>query len=181
MDSSVDKWSGFFQSLSGVSATLLGISFVAFQFRHQSWAQDKLRHPIAVLSLVELAAPVFFSLMLLFPVPLWSQWGWFPDTPGYVAAGWLVGLGGYSVLVWQAWAYFHDSDRKAFDRWQFRGSIVPVITFGVMLFPFGLEWKAAVSIWMTLSGITEAWMYLGTPERSLTGPTNSSSDATHGS
>lgn len=88
------QWSGYFQTLSGVSATLLGIVFVAFQFDHKKWATDKLRHPIAVLSLVELAAPLFFSLMLLFPGPLWSEWGWFVDTPAFVVAGVLVGLGG---------------------------------------------------------------------------------------
>lgn len=163
-----DAWNGYFQTLAGVSATLLGLAVVAFQLHPENWAKDPLRHPVAVLSLTELAGPLFFSLMVMFPAGHRVFWNWLPDQQGYIVAGWIVGVFGGAVIAWHLVAYLREKERQSFDHWQMGGDIISVYTFGVMLAPVGLEWKAAVAVWMCFSGIVEAWVYFSVPGRSTT-------------
>jgi len=147
-----DEWIPFFQYLAAIAAALLAVAFLAIQVRTDAWRGKPLRAALAVLTLAELAAPVFFGLIFLFPGHPWN------------VAGQVVGASGYVAILWHAGSFRrHRHDATKLDKWQMAGSALPVTTFSLVLWYPDLRWKAAVLVWLIFSGLTEAWFFLRLP------------------
>lgn len=102
-----DEWISLFSALSGVAATLLGLAFVTFQLRSSHWRGQPLKQAVALRTLTELAAPMIFGLIFLFP-----------GHP-YITAGYVVGAAGYAVACWHLLTFArHRQVVERFDWWQ---------------------------------------------------------------
>ena len=146
------EWISFFQYLAAIAAALLAIAFLAFQLRTKMWRRQPLRQAFAITTLAELAAPVFFGLMFLFPDHPWR------------GAGVIVGTAGYLSILWYLiMTVYHWDQTTRFDHAQLATTIVPVTTFSVLFWFPNLRWKAGVLVWMIFSGLCEAWLALEPP------------------
>lgn len=148
-----DEWIGFFQYLSAIAATLLGLAFLTFQVRAEIWRGHPLRQTVAVTTLAELAAPMFFGLIFLFPDHPWTE------------AGFVVGLGGYGVIMWHLVEFIRRyNEADSFDKKQMLGSTIVLATFSCVMWIPSLPWKAGFLVWMIFSGLSEAWIFLRAPQ-----------------
>jgi len=83
------------------------------------WHNEPLRQVVAVTTLAELAAPLFFGLLVLTPDHPWK------------IAGMLVGAGGYGVMVWHIVTLaLHRKKIGTFDKMQAFGLLVTGTIFG---------------------------------------------------
>lgn len=148
----MEEWIVYFQYLTAVAATLLGIAFLTFQVRSDIWRLHPLRKTVAVTTLTELAAPMFFGLFFLMPHHPWL-WG-----------GRIVGAVGYIVMVWHLIEYIrHREVADSFDRKQLAGISITIVTFSLLLWWPNIAVKAYTALWMVFSGSTEAWIFLRAP------------------
>lgn len=153
-----DEWVPFFEYLVGASAALLGLAFVTFQVRAEHWRGRPLRQPVAVGTLAELAAPLFFGLLFLLVGHPWRQ------------AGYIVGAFGYSTIIFHLLAYYkHRIEALSWDRKQLLGVSVTAITFSILMWSPSIYWKAYVSVWFVFSGFGEAWLLVQPPKGEISG------------
>src|SRR3954451_14733672 len=139
-----------FESLAGASAAILALVLATFQLNIDRWRAHPLREPVALITLAELAAPLFFSLMFLLPT---HPWRWSGVLPG--------GLG-YLAIIWHTVQYFRCRNKaERFDHFQmWLGNAIVLFTFSALAWSPSLPWKAGVSIWFILSAVTEAWFFI---------------------
>lgn len=149
MNHPLDIWIPYFQYVASSAAAILAIAFLAFQVREKLWRGRSLKHPVAVMTLVELAASMFFSLIFLMPNHPWK------------VAGYIVGTFGYVAIAWHFAAFIkYKREADPFDKRQMVGAIIPLITFSVIMWVPVLEVKAGIAVWFIFSGISEAWISL---------------------
>lgn len=147
----------FFTVITAVSGTIFAILFVAIQFAAQAWRDKPLRLYAAVMTLIELAAPLLIGLVTLHPAHCW-QFG----------AVVVAAVGGGSVVGY-FWLYFrlrHHSYINWYDH--FRALLgIPVLTvvYGILVASVfvddernALNWVAGDCIWLVLSGVTQSWL-----------------------
>lgn len=152
--SDLDQWIPFFQYIAAIAAALLAIAFLTFQVESSFWKRDALKQSVALTTLTELAAPVFFGLIFLFPGHPWQT------------AGVVVGVVGYAATAWHVYRFVRGrATADRFDKGQMWGTLVTTTTFSIVLWWPSLEWKAGTLIWLIFSGSAEAWILLGTEER----------------
>jgi hypothetical protein len=145
----------FFEVLAGASAAILALVLATFQLNIDRWRAHPLREPVALVTLAELAAPLFFSLMFLLPSHPWRWTGVLPGGVGYLA----IILHVSQYIRWR-------SEAERFDHIQlWIGNSIVVFTFSVLAWSSSLPWKAAVCIWFIFSGVTEAWFFIPRPDR----------------
>jgi hypothetical protein len=145
-------WTGYFAALIGVSAVLLSIAFLTFQVRTEMWHKTPLRHVAAVTTLIELAMPLFFGLLVITPDHPWE------------VAGAIVGAAGYLVLIWHIYLLIRARKKITdFDKWQIIGLPITGTTFSLLLWYPSLAVKSYVCTWLIFSGATEAWIFLRPP------------------
>ncbi len=150
-------WNNFFEYLTSAAAAILGLSFVAFSLSPGYWRQTGLRHMAAVVSLIELAIPLFFGLIYLPPGHHW------------IAGGRLVGSMGYLTVIAQLTVanWYRSRQPEAFevaDKLQIYVGVPMIITtFSILLWWPSLTVKAFTCIWLILSGLTESWVSLHLP------------------
>lgn len=122
MNYPLDIWIPYFQYVASSAGAILAIAFLAFQVREKLWRGDPLKHPVAVMTLVELAASMFFSLIFLMPNHPWKL------------AGYIVGAFGYAAIAWHFSMFIrHKREADPFDKRQMVGAIIPLITFSIMM------------------------------------------------
>lgn len=144
-----DEWVSLFSALSGVAATLLGLAFVTFQLRSWHWKGQPLKQAVALTTLTELAAPMIFGLIFMFP-----------GHP-YRTAGYIVGAAGYAVAGGHLLIFIrHRAIAERFDWAQLGGTAVILTTFSILTWAPDIRWKAGVLVWMIFSGASEAWLFL---------------------
>lgn len=153
-------WINFFEYLTAAAAAILGLSFVAFATSPRYWAENGLKHMAAVVSLVELAIPLFFGLMYLPPGHHW------------MTAGRVVGILGYAAIALQLgvaeWYRRKNYKFELVDKVQiFVGVPMVATTFSFMLWWPSLAVKAYTCVWLIFSGFSEAWLSLHQPGTGL--------------
>src|SRR3954454_25216667 len=87
-----------FEVLAGASAAILALVLATFQLNIDRWRAHPLREPVALVTLAELAAPLFFALMFLLPSHPWRWTGVLPGCVGYLAIIWHV----YQYIRWRS-------------------------------------------------------------------------------
>jgi hypothetical protein len=147
-----DPWTSFGQLMAAVSVTLLAIAFLTFQVRSEVWRNDILKQVVAISTLIELSAPLFFYLIALFPSHPW------------VAAGYVVGGAGYLLIATHVGLFVHHRNvADAFDRRQVFGAAILFLTFSLLFWWHSIFVKSVVLVWMLFSGLWEAWYFLRVP------------------
>lgn len=156
-----DGWINIFEYLTSAAAAILGLSFVAFSFKPDYRKETGLRYMAAVVSLVELAIPLFFGLIFLAP-----------DHP-WITGGRVVGVAGYMIIVAQlavASRYVFREDKKfeLVDKLQICIGVahdchdVQLDALVVVTHREGVHLRA-----VDLFGPTEAWLSLHLPGREV--------------
>ena len=122
-------WVPYFQELCAAATALLAIAFLTFHLN--SWRRSPLKQIVAVTTLSELAASMFFGLIFLIPRHPW------------VDAGRIVGLAGYVLIIWHLIRYYqHRKTADRFDKRQALGTMATIVTFSIMLWCQNLTYKA---------------------------------------
>jgi hypothetical protein len=150
-----ENWVPFFEYLASTAAALLGLAFVAIQLNHKDWQNHSLYPSEARTALSELAAPLFFALIVLMPD---HQWG---------TAAISVSVFGFSMIAWHAWVFLR---RRKFilssEPTSYRFHVIQFWLLGVLvaeyiaLLTLPNDWKAYGVLWMVFSGLTETWWML---------------------
>lgn len=157
------NWINFFEYLTSASAAILAIAFAAFSLSPGYWKQNALRHTAGVMSIVELAIPLFFGLMYLPPGHHWIIGGWLVGSFGYLAI--------FTQLVVAGWYRFRRKPKFEFelmDKLQiFAGVPMVSFTFSLMLWYPSLSVKAWTCVWLIFSGLSEAWISLNLPAQKV--------------
>jgi hypothetical protein len=148
------EWNDLLLALASVAGPLLGVALAVLHLTPHAWRDDGLRRPVALLAVVVLATPVFFSLIVLMPPHPWKL------------AGALVGLVGFGATANYVVQYVRfPGPVDAADVLQLWLVVVNVAAFGIMLAAPSLAWKAGTCIWMVLWGLVESWLVLRRPAR----------------
>lgn len=150
----VYEWNDFLVALAIASGMLLAVALAMFQLSPQGWRLNALKQAVALLAVVQLATPVFFSLIALLPLHPWK------------VAGALVGVVGYAVVVNQVVQYVrypgHTDTTDVLHLWLI---IINVAVFSILLWVPSLAWKAGTCVWLIVSGLIESWHILTRPEK----------------
>jgi hypothetical protein len=151
-----DTWITFAQTITAVAVTLLAISFLTFQVKSDIWRERSLKQLVAVSTLAELSAPIFFFLIAFFPGHPW------------IVAGQVVGAAGYALIASHIIVFVrHRAEADRFDRIQMLGVLIFCVTFSVLFWWHSIFAKSVALVWMLFSGLWEAWYFLRTPSHSL--------------
>ena len=151
---SFDLWTSFGQLMAAVSVTLLAIAFLTFQVKSEVWRAHILKQVVAISTLAELSAPLFFFLIALFLNHPW------------VTAGYVVGGAGYLLIATHVALFvYHRRIADTFDRRQVFGAGILLFTFSLLFWWQSIFVKSVVLVWMLFSGLWEAWYFLRVPVR----------------
>lgn len=177
------EWTDYFTAVAGISATLLGLAFVAFTLSSGWHEKTKpLLRIVAIQTLAELLVPVLIGLSALMPVQPWHDFvGWssvVPDTQWQLIAI-MCGVAGLALAVWHITAYrswarsrvnageaSHETGRTAdesFDRKQVWLDGFPLASYSAVLLAGLFGWPgllAGALLWLIFSGSVEAFWFL---------------------
>jgi hypothetical protein len=145
----VEAYVNYFGVLAGVASAILGLALVTFTLQVKLWRELPLRQAVAVTTLAELSAPVFFGLIFLTARHPWHL------------AGYVVGALGYAVMAMHVVVYIrHHHSATSFDNMQMFGLLITATTYSLIAWFPSLELRAYVCIWFVFSGLFETWLFL---------------------
>ena len=147
-----DQWQVFFGALAGISATLLGLAFVAFQMS-RSWHVSGPRRAVAQQTLAEFLVPVLIGSSVLMPGEQWRLVAWF------------CGISGLLLMAHQVRAA-SGKTADAFDRRQAQLNVITFFVYAAILLAAvlgaadGSPLLAWPCLWLILSGSVEAFAFM---------------------
>lgn len=168
------EWTPFFEYLASAAAALLGLVFVALQVSHSLLLEDPLYRTAARTSLAELASVLFFSLVLLMPVP-------------WVVAGAVASLLGAVMITRHGIEYrkyrpkpdtvLSEAQKFHQRQWTLTKRVLIPAFLGLILcsllatlplpdaWPYGFRLASALlALWLLFSGLAETWWILFGPQ-----------------
>ncbi|MGY2062610.1 hypothetical protein ACW9HQ_47655, partial [Nocardia gipuzkoensis] len=148
-----EQWRDFFTAIASATGAIFALLFLSLQVREIRWRGNLIRTYSTGLALLELAAPLFVSLIALIPPHHWQA------AAGAIGIVGLVVLFGF-LTTFGVERIRHRHPFQALDWYQFSGSFLVSGTVYVALLSQawaderGLGRIGFLCVWLTISGVT---------------------------